>query len=267
MLFLDDDVVLEADLIARLLKALRGQGCGLFPYGAYHQELPTTVPQRDVDAPPPLRSGLPVPRRRPLRQSLPDAPRRAPHLRPAGAGRAAAGPVPVLQPGATDRRRWWPAERFAAVGDALADEGAVVVVQGDGSERLLTAEMVAAMRRPAIDAGGCLSLGALAALLARTTRVVGNDSGPQPLAQAMGCASVGVYGFTNLLVSGPPSVVRHRHALSLCLHCPVCGRENVHQRCPHDPSCVADVRLDEVLRLARALWTQEIRAPAAPAPP
>jgi hypothetical protein len=26
-------------------------GCGLIPSGAYHQELPTTLPKRDVDAP------------------------------------------------------------------------------------------------------------------------------------------------------------------------------------------------------------------------
>lgn len=26
-------------------------GCGLIPSGAYHQELPTTLPCRDVDAP------------------------------------------------------------------------------------------------------------------------------------------------------------------------------------------------------------------------
>jgi hypothetical protein len=29
----------------------RHGGCGLIPSGAYHQELPTTITARDVDAP------------------------------------------------------------------------------------------------------------------------------------------------------------------------------------------------------------------------
>jgi hypothetical protein len=29
----------------------RHGGCGIMPSGAFHQELPTTVPIRDVDAP------------------------------------------------------------------------------------------------------------------------------------------------------------------------------------------------------------------------
>src|SRR5438067_6931043 len=37
-------------------------------------------------------------------------------------------PLVALHPGATDPRRWWPADRFAAVGDPLASAGAHVVV-------------------------------------------------------------------------------------------------------------------------------------------
>ncbi len=39
------------DVLAQLrVMALRG-GCGILPSGAYHQELPTTIPERPVDAP------------------------------------------------------------------------------------------------------------------------------------------------------------------------------------------------------------------------
>lgn len=39
------------DVYAQLRVMSRYGGCGVIPSGAYHQELPTTVPHRDVDAP------------------------------------------------------------------------------------------------------------------------------------------------------------------------------------------------------------------------
>lgn len=43
------------DVYAQLRVMARHGGCGLIPSGAYHQELPTTVPHREVDAPRALR--------------------------------------------------------------------------------------------------------------------------------------------------------------------------------------------------------------------
>jgi glycosyltransferase involved in cell wall biosynthesis len=39
------------DVLAQLRVMARRGGCGILPSGAYHQELPTTVPERGVDAP------------------------------------------------------------------------------------------------------------------------------------------------------------------------------------------------------------------------
>jgi GT2 family glycosyltransferase len=39
------------DVLAQLRVMARSGGCGILPSGAYHQELPTTVPDRGVDAP------------------------------------------------------------------------------------------------------------------------------------------------------------------------------------------------------------------------
>lgn len=39
------------DVLAQLRVMARHGGCGLIPSGAYHQELPTTVPEREHDAP------------------------------------------------------------------------------------------------------------------------------------------------------------------------------------------------------------------------
>ena len=44
------------DVLAQLRVMARHGGCGLIPSGAYHLELPTTVPHRDIDAPKYLRA-------------------------------------------------------------------------------------------------------------------------------------------------------------------------------------------------------------------
>lgn len=109
------------------------------------------------------------------------------------------------------------------------------------------------MRRDAIDLCGKLSLGGLAGLMSRARLVVGNDTGPLYLAEAVGTATVGVYWLSNLSISGPLFRTRHRYALSERTTCPTCGADNLEARCMHDDSFVADVPLDAVLAPALAL--------------
>ncbi|MCW2952291.1 MAG: uncharacterized protein JWQ48_1461 [Conexibacter sp.] len=45
------DVHCGEDVLAQVRVMARHGGCGIMPSGAFHQELPTTVPVRDVDAP------------------------------------------------------------------------------------------------------------------------------------------------------------------------------------------------------------------------
>jgi len=163
-------------------------------------------------------------------------------------------PLVVLQPGASDPRRRWPVASFAAVGDALAERGAHIVINGSADERALAGALAAAMRAPAIDASG-LPLGALAALLQRARLVVSNDTGPLHLAQAVGTATVGIYWFLNMVTASPVVTASNRTAFSSRTHCPVCGAENVRGGCKHDASFVADVEVDEVLDLALELFT------------
>jgi ADP-heptose:LPS heptosyltransferase len=169
------------------------------------------------------------------------------------------GALAVLQPGAKDPRRRWPAERFAEVGDALAREGATVVVNGSPEEAPLTRHVTQAMRAPAIDAAGRLSLGGLAALLARAQLLVSNDTGPLHLAQAIGTPTVGIYWLSNLLVSAPLRSALHRPLMAVRTRCPECDAENVQARCPHDPSFVAEVAVAAVLAPALELWRTAAR--------
>ena len=162
-------------------------------------------------------------------------------------------PLVVLQPGASDPRRRWPAACFAAVADALAQEGAQVVVNGTAAEAPLTRAVVAQMRHPAADLSGRLSLSCLCGLLERAALLVSNDTGPLHLGLAIGTPCVGIYWLTNLLQAAPLRQHRHRAALSLRVRCPVCGEENIATRCPHDACFVDDVLPEEVTRMALEL--------------
>ena len=158
----------------------------------------------------------------------------------------------VLQPGATDPRRRWPAERFAALGDLLAEAGMQVAVNGGPDEAALVRAVTDGMRRPATALAGVLDLGGLCGLLARAALVVSNDTGPLHLALALGVPSVGIFWLTNLLEGAPLRPSGLHAALSVRTCCPVCGQDNLAVRCPHDASFVDEVTLDEVAGLAHA---------------
>src|SRR5207248_6545291 len=95
-----------------------------------------------------------------------------------------------IHPGATDPRRRWPAEHFAAVGDALAMRGLRIVLTGMEEERELLARVKAAMTAPALDLCGRTSLGALGALVGSCRLVVSNDTGMAHIADALATPSV-----------------------------------------------------------------------------
>lgn len=179
--------------------------------------------------------------------------------------------VVVIHPGATDPRRRWPVERFAAVARRAADDGFRVLVVGDQSERELAETMVelAVGRVPAgADAArgsgsaghaapqvaslaGKLSLGELAGLLAGCSVVVANDSGPRHLAQALGTPTVGIFWAGNAINAAPLGRSMHRIHLGWATHCAVCGIDITQvgwtaPRCRHDVSTVEAVEADAV---------------------
>lgn len=179
--------------------------------------------------------------------------------------------VIVVHPGATDPRRRWPAERFAAVARRAADDGFRVLVVGDQSEREL-AETVVELAVGPVPAGtgaargsysadddapqvaslaGKLSLGELAGLLAGCSVVVANDSGPRHLAQALGTPTVGIFWAGNAIHAAPLGRSLHRIHLGWATHCPVCGIDITQvgwtaPPCRHDVSTVEAVAADAV---------------------
>jgi len=182
----------------------------------------------------------------------------------ARAAGAAAAPRVVLHPGATDPRRRWPPERFAAVGNALAAAGCEILLTGTGGERDLVERVLAGLDRPALSLVDALSLGGLAGLFAGCALVVANDTGPMHLAAAVGTPTVGLYWVGNLINCAPATRHRHRPIASWVIHCPRCGADCTREvyparegdRCAHTDSFLTDILVEEVIGAALDLLGQ-----------
>ncbi|MGA3398061.1 MAG: glycosyltransferase family 9 protein [Acetobacteraceae bacterium] len=116
-------------------------------------------------------------------------------------------PVVALAPTANWPPKIWPAERFAALFQALRDgplpSASPAIFAGPGEvERAIAAPLL--HRLPgAIDLTGQLSIPEAAACLARAALFVGNDSGLMHLAAAAGAPTLGLFGPTDAAEYGP----------------------------------------------------------------
>jgi ADP-heptose:LPS heptosyltransferase len=111
----------------------------------------------------------------------------------------------AVSPVASLTMKRWPAERFAAVADRVAEPAGEPLLlfcgpQGDAGDAFL-----AAVRRPErVVRVGALHLRRVAALLERCRAFLCNDTGLMHVAAAVGTRTVGVFGPT------PPSIYRPR---------------------------------------------------------
>jgi heptosyltransferase-2 len=161
----------------------------------------------------------------------------------------ARGPLVGLAPGAqygTAKR--WPAERFAAVADALAQgRGATVLIFGSRAEQEVARSVAAAMRTAPHDLSGRTSLLEAAALIGRLAVFVTNDSGLMHLASAMSVPLVAVFGPTDARTTSPlgerSRLLRHPVECAPCLK----------RHCPTDHRCMLAVTVEEVLEQALGL--------------
>jgi heptosyltransferase-2 len=170
----------------------------------------------------------------------------------AGAGRLLGDedgrPWVGINPGASygTAKRWLP-ERFAAVGDTLAREGARVALVGGAAERDTARRIAGQMSAPARDLCGETTVPELVGVLSRLSLLVTNDSGPMHVAAALGVPVVAVFGPTDWRETHP---VGDAHRLVRePVHCSPCRL----RECPIDHRCMRRVGVDRVAAEARAL--------------
>lgn len=137
----------------------------------------------------------------------------------------------------------WPPERFAELGDLLAERlGAPVVLTAGPGERADADAVRGRMRREAAVAEPP-GLGALVDLLAGARLVVAGDTGPAHLAAAAGVPTVVLFGPKDPAVMAPrgPRV----RALRAGVRCSPCAL----RFCP-DPVCMTRLEVGDVARAA-----------------
>ncbi|MBI5711745.1 MAG: lipopolysaccharide heptosyltransferase II [Candidatus Eisenbacteria bacterium] len=125
----------------------------------------------------------------------------------------------VLGPGATyGPAKRWSAERFAALGRALAARGLAVLVCGAAAERATCAAVAEGLGPAALVLAGETDLAAQAALLARAAVAVCNDSGLAHLSAAVGTPTVTIFGSTSSAWTAPLG-----RRVRVVQHAPVCA--------------------------------------------
>lgn len=154
----------------------------------------------------------------------------------------------------------WPAERFAAVADAMAvRRGARVVLVGSGREADVLQAVARAMREPAVVLGGRTDIGTLPGLLRRARMLLTNDTGAMHVAAAVGTPVLAIFGPTDVEATGPLGpwcrTVRERVPCSPCLL----------RECPIDHRCMLGIGVEAVVRAAENLLdeTQLVACPVA----
>ncbi len=117
-------------------------------------------------------------------------------------------PALIVSPCSSHPLRNWSVKRYAAAADHAAREhGYRIVLCGGRSalERDTADAILAAMKEPAIDLVGRDTLKQLMALLERADILLGPDSGPVHIANALGTKVVGLHACTDAERSGPYS--------------------------------------------------------------
>lgn len=100
----------------------------------------------------------------------------------------------VLAPGANWPGKIWPIDRYAELIEVLGDKFDRIVVVGSGADQSLGETLARSSSVPLTNVAGNTSLLEAAALIARATAFVGNDSGLGHIASAVQTPSLTVFG-------------------------------------------------------------------------
>jgi heptosyltransferase-2 len=158
----------------------------------------------------------------------------------------------VLNPGAAyGSAKRWGEDQFAQAGDILSAEyGFAVVLVGSETERSISERVRGLMKSRAVVLNGRTSLETLFGVIAESSLMVTNDSGPMHVAAALGVPVVAVFGPTDHIVTSPYG--RRTRLVREPVDCSPC----MLRECPIDHRCMTRVSADMVCEAARDLLSK-----------
>jgi len=153
----------------------------------------------------------------------------------------------VVSPGAAfGSAKRWTEEGFAAAAETLGSEFELsVVTVGSEGERHSAERVREIARRPVTVLNGRTSLETLIGVIAGSSLLIGNDSGPVHIAAALGIPTIAVFGATDYRVAAPYSP--RGRAVYEPVECSPCWL----RECPIDHRCMTRVSAEAVCRAAR----------------
>ncbi|MDP9311297.1 MAG: glycosyltransferase family 9 protein [Chloroflexota bacterium] len=199
---------------------------------------------------------LPPPPKRLFFFPSPEAEARADQL--VAADNDSSGPLVVLHPGggqnpgmSLPRKRWLP-ERWAAVADALAAEGARIWLLGGPGDEAAVMAVAAHMQFKARTAVRRWDWAVLGAMLQRADLFLGHDTGMMHLATAVDTPTVAVFGPSDPQMYGPYGS-HTRYVWCPTPESPCFYAGSAPAECPCAMQCMRNVAVADVLQAAHAL--------------
>lgn len=160
-------------------------------------------------------------------------------------------PLAVLCPGSINSRaKRWPAERYAAVADRLAESGFNVALIGSPAEMDVSNEVSKRARSQPIMLTGKTSVAEATAIISIADILITNDTGPAHIGAALNIPTLVIFGPTNPLTTYPMStnaeIIRHAPDCAPCML----------RDCPIDHRCMTAITPEDVFARASILMAQ-----------
>jgi ADP-heptose:LPS heptosyltransferase len=156
----------------------------------------------------------------------------------------------LINPGATDPKRRWPASKFAILCEALREQGHKVLLNIGPNESELIAQIKCGLSSSHDVFFITPSLQELSGILVNCSLVISNDTGTLHLGMALGVPSVALFWHRNLVNYGPIISTSNRVLVSWQMNCPICHINCCVEKCDHEASLVSSICEKKVLEAA-----------------
>ncbi|WPU66711.1 glycosyltransferase family 9 protein [Peredibacter starrii] len=157
--------------------------------------------------------------------------------------------IVLLNPGATDPKRRWPWEKFAAVARELSRKFTVLINTGPGEEKI--SEEIKKICPEVIIIQP--SLNKLVAVLSNCDLVISNDTGTMHLSMALEVPTVALFWHRNVMNYAPLKAENTRLVISWQSQCSICGKNCCMETCKHESSLLSELTVKEVLNASYEL--------------